>query len=104
LPDFHVISAPHGLSLKSQNIKDGKEGGYRYSIQMITKKNFLISASPIKSILSPQVEYAITDEGILKRNAVSVDEEPDSITEIIAWESIAPIVSMKTKEPPEAVY
>ena len=101
LPDFDIISAQDSLRLRSADLKQNPlRGGYVYDMQSEGDGLYVISASPV-GLLSPRVEYGITEQGVLKENFRGVDPFPDSRAEVSAWPPIDRIENARTRDLPE---
>lgn len=102
VPDFDIISPDHSLRVRSADLKKNafRDGGYVYDMRFEGDDLYVISASPI-GMLSPRIEYGITDQGILKENARGVDPLPDSRGEVSSWKAIARIENARTRDLPE---
>ena len=84
LPDFHLVSYPHSLSLKASDLRSRIIDGYLYDFQRTGQGGFAMSASPLK--LHPlAVEFGITDDWNLRVNTEGVDTRSDSYDEIKSW-------------------
>ena len=98
LPKFHIISPKDSLSLKSEDLRTGQYHGYRYNLQFISEDQFVLSASPIKTgLFSPNIEFGIIDDGILRFNDQKVDSEPDTYPEVKGWKGIERVERVRTK-------
>ena len=101
LPDFDIISPADSLRLRSADLKSNPlRGGYAYDMQFAGEDLYVISASPV-GVLSPHIEFGITEQGILKQNTRDVDPLPDSRDEVSAWIGIDRIENARTRELPE---
>ena len=99
LPKFDIISPKDSLSLKSEDLRTGQYHGYRYDLQFTSEDQFVISASPIKTgLFSPNIEFGIIDDGILRFNDHGVDSEPDTYTEVKGWKGMERIERIRTKK------
>jgi len=100
LPDFHIISPEHSLSVKDDDFKQGVKGGYIYDYEYFTGGHFVISASPI-GLLNASIEIGITDRGKLKFNKNNVDVEADSYSEVESWTPVDRFNRYRTKDLPD---
>jgi len=98
LPEFVLFSQVDGYMLRSQDLKRGIYDGYFYDFQAMTGEGYVISASPVYP-LSPKVEFAITEDGIVRANTDQVDAIADSRSEVLQWKPVfdsGPIRTWKT--------
>ena len=101
LPDFDIISPEDSLRLRSADLKKNPlRGGYAYDMRVEGEDLYVISASPV-GLMSPRIEYGITEQGILKENTRGVDPLPDSRGEVSAWKAIDRIENARTRVLPE---
>ncbi len=100
LPDFDIISPEYSLQLKSADLKKSPiQNGYAFDMQWNGQDKYVISASPV-GVLSPRIEYGITEKGILRENRNDVDPLPDTYHEVVLWTPIDRIEQIRTKNVP----
>jgi len=102
IPDFDIISPGDSLRVRSADLKRNafRRGGYVYDMRFEGESRYVISASPM-GLLSPRIEYGITEQGILKENTRDVDPLPDSRGEVSSWKAIERIENARTRDLPE---
>ncbi len=102
IPDFDIISPADSLRVRSADLKRNafRRCGYVYDMRFEEEARYVISASPM-GLLSPRVEYGITEQGILKENTRDVDLLPDSRGEVSSWKAIERIENARTRDLPE---
>jgi len=87
LSPTQVASYKEGLELDLKNVLTGRWRGYRYDYVVIDGKQFVLSASPI-GFLSGRQEFAVAEDGILRRNDYDIDAAADTHDEVTQWEAI----------------
>ena len=100
LPDFHLISPPESLSLKAADVRQGVFCGYIYDMQYLGQERYVISASPI-GLLAPGIEFASTDQSVLRVNNKNADVDADSYDEVAKWQALPHEQGVRTKELPD---
>lgn len=100
LPDFHIISTYDSLSITGEDLKKGIVDGYVYDMSPWGSGGYVISASPI-GLLRPNLEFGITEDGILRMNDRNVDLMPDDYDEVTKWEKIPRSEQVRTAELPD---
>lgn len=99
VPDFHIISPYKSLSVRGSDIRGKMFGGYIYDMAYSGNGQYVISASPI-GFLAPQVEFGVTEKGLLAVNTRNVDVQPDSREEVEHWKWLNREVGVRTKDLP----
>jgi hypothetical protein len=100
IPDFHIISPDNSLSLSAKDIRKGISSGYVYDMQSLGNGRYVISASPL-GFLNSNMEFGITEKGMLKMNNKGVDPISDTYQEVESWPQIPSNEHVRTATLPE---
>ena len=96
MPEFDIISPSESLGIKGADLRSGRLQGYKYALHWTNKNEYFITAAP-DGILTPAVEYAVTNAGELKMKAGGGG---DTIEEIKTWPAVENRENYRTRELP----
>lgn len=101
VPDFELVSPADSLRLRGKDLrKSPVRNGYIYDLQDLGEGVYVISASPI-GLLTPKLEFGITEDGLLKMNQAGTDALPDKHDEVQRWQAIKSVERVRSAAVPD---